>query len=447
MVMKIKGFILSAVKSGSGKTIASLSVMKALMDSGYDVIPFKSGPDFIDTSHYQYVCDISGRNLDSFFMTKDFMLWNIKDAMEEKEAKNPIIVVEGAMGLFDGYGEKGKASTAELARKLDLPVILVVDAKGMGQSVGALISGFKRWERRVKVKGVIFNNVGSERHLTLLSSMAEKVGVKTVGYLLSDEDLAIPARHLGIIMGYERKKVFDDALTKMSKNIDVKQLLSLCEDGIDIDAKRLSLKKSNKKIYIAYDKAFCFCYKENIRILNMLGDVKFFSPLTDGELKSPDFIYIPGGYPELYGKELSENKKMLNFIRDYVEGGGALLAECGGLIYLSKSLKVKDDKFSLCGVFPFEIEMGNRFYSLGYVEVETKENPLFGNTKFKGHKFHYSFISNKDIHKKKSYILKRHNKIEEEGFIYKKAVCSYVHLHFGSNVGALEKMINHNLGG
>lgn len=209
MVMKAKGVILSAIKSGSGKTIASLCLMKALRDAGFDVIPFKTGPDFIDTSHYKYISGVDGRNLDTFFMKKDFIYWNIQDAITEVNAKNPFVVIEGAMGLFDGYGEKGRGSTAELAKILDLPVILVIDAKGMAQSISALLYGFKRWDRKVKVKGVIFNKVGSENHFNILKLAIEKLGIKAIGYVKNDEKLSIGERHLGIYMGYERNKSID----------------------------------------------------------------------------------------------------------------------------------------------------------------------------------------------------------------------------------------------
>ncbi|MCX7990468.1 MAG: cobyrinate a,c-diamide synthase, partial [Proteobacteria bacterium] len=320
--MRIRGLIISAVKSGSGKTIASLSVMNLLKEAGYDVIPFKTGPDFIDTSHYKYVCGLDGRNLDTFFMKKSFILWNIMDAIKEMKAKNPFIVIEGAMGLFDGYGEKGAGSTAELAKLLNLPVVLVVDAKGMGQSVSALVAGFKGWDRKVNIAGILLNNVGSEKHFDLLKKSLEKTDARPIGYIKRDESLSIPSRHLGISMGYERDKKLDDALKSAKEGLDKKKIEDISEElnlGGEI---KISLKWSKKRIYIAFDEAFCFCYKENIRLLSEAGDVRFFSPLMDKSLDLPDFIYLPGGYPELFADKLSENKNMMGYIKDYVKNGG-----------------------------------------------------------------------------------------------------------------------------
>lgn len=439
--MNVKGLIVSAIKSGSGKTIASLCLMKILKDAGFDVIPFKTGPDFIDTSHYQYVTGVEGRNLDTFFMKKDFLYWNIKDAIREVNAKNPFVIIEGAMGLFDGYGEKGTGSTAELAKLINLPVILVVDAKGMAQSVLPLLYGFKSWDKNVKIKGVIFNKVGSESHFNLLKLSIEKLGIKAIGFIKNDEKLTINERHLGIYMGYERSGKIDLAIEEVKKNIDIRTISELAGEINTANFKEINFNKMNKKIYVAKDKAFCFCYKENLRILEMLGDVRFFSPLIDKRLENPDFIYIPGGYPELYLSELSKNVSLMSYLREYVEKGGYLLAECGGLIYLSKHIKINESIYELCNVFPFEVEMDKRFRSLGYVKVETENNPLFGRTYLKGHRFHYSFISKSEKDVVKTYKVIRNGNIEYEGYTYKNAVASYVHIHFGSNMGAIKKMI------
>lgn len=438
--MKIKGLIISAIKSGSGKTIASLSVMKLLKDCGYDVIPFKVGPDFIDPSHYRYICGVDGRNLDTFFMEKDFIAWNIGDAIKESNAKNPIVVIEGVMGLFDGYGEEGRGSTAELAKLLGFPVVLVIDAKGMSQSLAPLIYGFKNWDREVSIGGVILNRIGSENHYNFLKEMINRLQVEPLGYIKRDDGLSLGERHLGIVMGHERKEGLDQSLLEASKGLDINALEKIMSKPIEINPKEILLTKTDKRIYIARDEAFSFCYKENIRILEMLGDVSFFSPLRDGSLKDPYFVYLPGGYPELYLEELSKNKKMMDYLRDYVDGGGYLLGECGGFIYLSKGLKVDKEEKELCGIFPFYIEMAKSYSSLGYVEVETKDNPLFGSKKFKGHRFHYSFISKEEGDMKRSYRLKRHNQVMEEGYTYKNAVGSYVHLHFGSNIEAIQDL-------
>ncbi len=445
--MNVKGIVISAVKSGSGKTTAALAVMRALKKIGFQPVPFKVGPDFIDPSHYKAVCGISGRNLDSFMMEKDFMRWNILDAVSEAGGKNNFLVLEGVMGLFDGYGEDGRGSTAEIAKILKLPVVLVVDVKGMGQSLQALIHGFKSFDKKINLAGVILNNVGSERHEKLLSSLIKKSGLKLVGVIKKDEQLKIEERHLGIKMGYEVGEDTLKAIDRASEGINIRALLETAEKGADIDSKRLSFKKSDIRIYIARDEAFSFCYRENIRVLESLGEVRFFSPIRDKKLEAPDFIYLPGGYPELFGEGLSDNRSMMSCIKDHVERGGFLLAECGGFIYLCKTLNTDGKLFNFCGVFPFEMEMGTRYSSLGYVEVEAENNPIFGSSKLKGHRFHYSYIKNPDLSVQKTYLLKRYDEILKEGYTYKNAVGSYVHLHFGSNISAIKVALKTLSGG
>ncbi len=443
----MNGIVISAIKSGSGKTTAALAVMKALKDKGFDPIPFKVGPDFIDPSHYKAVCGVDGRNIDSFMMKRDFIRWNIADALSEANAKKPFLVAEGVMGLFDGYGEKGAGSTAEIAKLLNLAVILVIDVKGMGQSVLPIINGFMSYDKDLNLAGVILNNAGSERHVNILKTQIKKAGIKLIGAIKKEEGLKIKERHLGIIMGHELSKDTIKAISAAAEGINIDNLLAISRWNDVFLPKPLSLKRTDKKIYIAQDEAFSFCYRENIRVLESIGDVSFFSPLRDNNLSDASFIYLPGGYPELYAEQLSSNKHMMAYLKDYVKGGGYLLAECGGFIYLSRTLKCEEKLYNFCGIFPFDMEMGKTYSSLGYVIADTINNPIWGNSKLKGHRFHYSYIKNEQAPVEKTYLLKRHGQITYEGYSYKNATGSYVHLHFGSNINAVKKAFKNIFGG
>lgn len=443
MSSNIRGVIVAATKSGSGKTIAALAIMKLLTEKGLKVAPFKIGPDFIDTSHYERVCNTKGRNLDSYMMSEEFICWNLSEALKDRD----VAVIEGVMGLFDGYGEEAKGSTAELAKQLKLPVIIIIDAKGMSQSILPIIHGLVNWDKSVSIMGVILNRVNSEKHYYFLKERIEKLGVKCFGYIPTISELNVAERHLGLHMGYEQDKKIEAGLTKVQKFLDEKRLLQLIEHSVKkIEPKTIETeRKIPLNIAVAKDEAFCFLYEENIELYKLNGAfIHYFSPLRDEEVGKPDFVYIPGGYPELYMQELSKNAKTKVSIIDFVEKGGHLLAECGGLIYLSKELIFEEKKYKGLNLLPFQIEMGKRFSSLGYVDVVTQEgNPLFDNsTNLKGHRFHYSYIKEGKEYLKCSYIVRRAGIEEKEGFTYKNLLASYVHLHFGSNVSAVGQMLS-----
>ncbi len=440
----VKGIIIAAPKSGTGKTITTLAIMKMLTERGIKVAPFKIGPDFIDTSHYEYICGVPGRNLDSFMMEDMFLKWNIKRGFEGRDC----MIIEGVMGLFDGYGDEARGSTAEIAKKLKLPVILVIDAKGSSQSILPLIYGFISWDRDVLVHGVILNRINSLDHYNSLRNKIENMGIKCLGFIPNLNHLSIGERHLGLKMGFERSDELDRGLKLVQKHLDFQKIVSLIESsGIKLIESGLPKERDYPiDIYIAKDKAFSFLYQEHIDLLKYYGaKIHFFSPLEDNDIGQPDLLYIPGGYPELYAEELSNNSVLIESLNKLSQKGTYILAECGGLIYLSSDI-IKDEKsYKMTGILPFTIKMDNKLHNLGYVDVVIKEgNPLFEEGDiFKGHRFHYSCIIDDnycDI--KKTYLLKRKNKEYEEGYTMRNCIASYVHLSFGSNVSGFLKMMD-----
>lgn len=443
MYAEVKGIIVAATRSGSGKTIAALALMKFFRERGLEVAPFKTGPDFIDTSHYELVCGSKGRNLDTFMMTEEFLNYNLCKAMVGKD----VAVIEGVMGLFDGYGDDAKGSTAELARKLNLPILLLVDAKGMSQSIVPLIHGFLNWDKSVSIIGVLLNRVNSEKQYNFLKSRIEKLGVKCFGYIPSIPELVVPERHLGIYMGHEQDKSFEEGLKKATAHLEGDRLLNLVENsGRRFNAALQIVAPTERKIKVAVakDNAFSFLYEENLELFRMNGAyIHFFSPLKDENFGEADLLYLPGGYPELYIKELSRNDAMKEAILDYVERGGFLYAECGGLIYLAKEVITNEGRYRGANILPFTIEMGKGYSALGYVDVLVeKGNPLFPQgTKLKGHRFHYSYIKAKDYEPLLTYRLQRKGAEEKEGYVYKNLLASYVHVHFGSNPNIVAKVI------
>ncbi|MCX7770398.1 MAG: cobyrinate a,c-diamide synthase [Proteobacteria bacterium] len=440
----VKGLIITAPKSGTGKTIATLAIMRMLTDKGIRVAPFKIGPDFIDTSHYNYVCGVSGRNLDSYMMEDNFLLWNVKRGLKNRDC----MIVEGVMGLFDGFGDEGRGSTAEVAKKLNLPVVLVIDAKGSSQSILPLIYGFINWDKDLKLHGVILNRVNSSEHYNTLKGKIENMGIKCLGYLPNIKELSIGERHLGLKMGFERNEKLDEGLKIVQKYLDFQKIFSLIENsGTKIEEINLPKERDYPlDIYIAKDKAFSFIYQEHIDIFNYYGTrLHFVSPIEDKEVGLPDLFYIPGGYPELYSQELSINESFIENLQELSKRGIHIFGECGGLIYLSNSIVYGDKNYKMAGIFPFTVKMEGSLKALGYVSLTVKKgNPLFEEDDvFKGHRFHYSSIDEDMFGSvQKTYLLKRKDREWEEGFTIKNTLASYVHLHFGSNIRGFVRMLD-----
>ncbi len=448
----MKAFIIASPFSGSGKTTLTMGIMAALRSMGYTVQPFKVGPDYIDPIYHRAVCGRPSYNLDTWMMGDDGVRDTFLNAMEGAD----IGVIEGVMGLFDGKdGGSGAGSTALTAKVLNIPVILVVDASKMGQSIAPLVYGYERFDREIRIIGVILNRVGSQRHLNILKCAIEDVcNTPVIGYLFKDGLISIDERHLGLSI--------EPALLKdrgMPSSVD--RLKGMVMDNVRIGSilELSRLKDSNKRasdykektsarpmtrIGIAYDEAFCFYYQENIDILRDAGaELVTFSPLHDRHL--PDELgglYIGGGYPELYARALETNTSLRVEIKGYIERGMPVYAECGGLIYLGREVvDLNGRRFDMVGIFPWNTSMDGHIVSLGYVEVEVLDGLPFlkAGDSARGHEFRYSSI---DMEEERSDIrsvyrltenssINRHNSIE--GFLYKNTLASYIHLHFASN--------------
>lgn len=444
----IKAFVIAGTHSGCGKTSVSLGLMAALARKGNTVQPFKCGPDFIDPGHHALACARDGKpvpshNLDGWMLPNTTNL----DIFNRYAAVSDISVVEGVMGLFDGIsGTSDEGSTAQIAKTLDLPVILVVDARSMARSAAAVVSGYGNFDPDVNIAGIIFNRVGSESHADLLrEAMTLVPGVPVLGCLSREENIVTPARHLGLITAQNEQP----DLTRYQR------LGDWVESGIDLDGLLQALPDTeavspfepvpeigNVTIGIARDEAFCFYYEENLRMLREAGArVVEFSPINDPRLPdSLDGLYLGGGYPELYAFELGQNTRMRRDIKEFCETGRPVYAECGGFMYLMNDIITGRGRYAMCGVFPIRAEMDERYRALGYREITTSDATLLGSTGTvgRGHEFHYSFIQ-KEAREEISAIPSvysmtgRKGAIEgPEGFLLGRTLGSYVHLHFGS---------------
>lgn len=446
----LSAFVVAGTHSGVGKTTVTLGLLAALRRRGLKVQPFKVGPDFIDPGLHQQVAGEKSYNLDGWMLTRGFNTQSFRRHCIGKE----VAVIEGVMGLFDGYdGKSERASTAEIAKWLGLPVILVVDASAMARSAAAMVLGYLRFDPRLKIIGVIFNRIGGEGHfLYLKEAMASLSGVEFFGALPQVDEIALPERHLGLVTAEEgllEQKFIRRLAHRIERHLYLDRLLRMTRLRLhSTEAREEKKVRSDVVIGVAQDKAFCFYYEDNLNLLRSAGACLVpFSPIADISLPSGvKALYLGGGYPEIYARELSRNRSMREAVRNFVESGGLVYAECGGFMYLCEALlDLEGRRFPMVGVYPFETKMLPRLKALGYREIETRRNAFFpSGMQARGHEFHYSEpIGNlaKDRCVKTIYMVSSKGEKRAEGFLYKNSLASYIHLHFGSNPAAAEGLV------
>jgi cobyrinic acid a,c-diamide synthase len=417
--------------------------MAALRRQGLKVQPFKIGPDFIDPGLHARAAGASAYNLDGWMLPRAYN----RRCFEGNVRGKDVAVVEGMMGLYDGQsGASEKGSTAEMAKWLKLPVILVVDASALARSASALLLGYRNFDRRVDLAGVVFNRIGGEGHLKFLrDAMKCLPGLVCFGGLPHDERIKIPERHLGLVTAEENffDWRFAHCLARwVERHLDLDALLRrTCAPRAPARESPSGKSKTEKiPIAVARDLAFCFYYPDNLAALEAAGArLKFFSPIRERGLPADTKgIYLGGGYPELYARKLARNRSMRTAIRRFIEAGGPVYAECGGFMYLTGALTdCAGRKHPMVGVFPFETRMLPRLRALGYREVlSTRQMFVARGEKMRGHEFHYSelrpSVGDKKIETTYSVLGTGGGRLRE-GYRYKSCLGSYVHLHFGSN--------------
>ena len=447
-----RGFVIAGPASGVGKTTVALSLMAALRKRGLIVQPFKCGPDFIDGGHQARVCGRPSRNLDGWMLSAEAN----RQIFYRNAAHADVCVVEGVMGLFDGVDGKSEAgSTAEIAKWLGLPVILVVDASSMARSAAALVRGFESFDPAMRVAGVIFNNAGGATHYRMLSdAVTMSANAVPLGYLPGDERIHIPERYLGLVTAGENL-LPDSRLSLLGElaesHIDLDHLLE-CATSIPVAADHQTERARHEstgsiRLGVARDKAFCFYYEDNLDALREAGaEIIEVSPLEDSSLPTDlDALYFGGGYPELFAKQLSENRLMLASIKRAVEEGLPIYAECGGLMYLAREIVTKEGKsFPMAGQLPIKVQMTDRLVNFGYTEVSFTSDCLVGpaGAKARGHSFHCSRIADLGS---VEYAYQARNSMtgreEPDGLRVKNVLASYIHLHFLSNPGIADAFV------
>lgn len=427
-------FLIAAPHSGAGKTTLTLAILRALTQKGLAVQPFKCGPDYLDPKLHAIAAGTESINLDRFMMDDE----HIKALYYHYGAAADIIVTEGVMGLYDG-SVKQEGSSADLALLLNIPVIMVINAKAMAYSVAAVLLGFKMLCPTLAIAGVIFNFVENESHYRILKAAAEDIGITPLGFLPHQPAIQIASRHLGLkTEGNNYEQVIDQAAAHLTKHIDLDQLLAITTSAFEI-AKPLqtALTKPQRKILVANDEAFNFTYTANIAALATLGAISYFSPLHDVLLPEADLIYLPGGYPELHLKTLSANKLLRDQLYNYHQNGGKILAECGGMMYLGQYITDEQgEQFPMTGILPVGTGMQFKKLSIGYKLVQIDGLEL------RGHEFHYSQFTG--VYQPDPAIKiwnARHEPLHLPVFKTSNLLASYFHFYFGNNIKSIESLL------
>jgi cobyrinic acid a,c-diamide synthase len=437
-------FVVAGTASGVGKTTVALALMAAFREHGYVVQPFKCGPDFLDPGHHSALCGRVARNLDTWMLDGEAN----RVIFESAACDADVAVVEGMMGLYDGVsGGNEQGSTAEIAKLLDLPVVLVLDGANSARSIAAVVKGFETFDPELRFAGIVLNGVSSDDHYRMLEVAIHKVTATPIlGRIPRDPSVTIPERHLGLHTIEEQLPRGQHAarLAEIARqHLDLRPLLAASSSYSSAkNQTRVNTLFSTKppvRVGVARDKAFSFYYQDNFDLLCEHGaECVFFSPLLDSRLPSNlDALYLGGGYPELYADTLSGNQRMSADIRSFAGSGKPIYAECGGLVYLGRSLDLLDGKESpMCGVLPLEFEMTPHLVRFGYVDIEFVADCLLGGkgTILRGHSFHCSRLrspSNLPKVYQLHYSLSRQT--EAEGFVYKNVLASYIHLNFRGN--------------
>lgn len=398
MKSKAARIMISAAGSNSGKTTLTTALLKAISLSGKQVSSFKAGPDYIDPMFHSQVVKVHSGNLDMFMLGKN----NCRYLLAKNSKDSYISLIEGVMGYYDGIGGNTSCSSYELARLLDCPVVLVINPEGMAVSVCALIEGFKNFRAQSNIQGIILNNVRKGMYDYYKKLIESNTSIPVFGYMPHMENCKLESRHLGLVTAQEVGKL-EDIVEELGRQaletVDLEGLFNLARSSSYIEYEEPQINYIGKtKIGIAKDKAFCFYYKDSLDVLKAMGaELVEFSPLKDKSLPEEiSGLYLGGGYPELYAKELSNNSSMLKDIREKVLGGLPSFAECGGYMYLLENFKDEEVEHKLVGVIKGSSYMTKSLKRFGYISLTSKNNNLmcgFGES-INGHEFHYSDSTN-----------------------------------------------------
>jgi cobyrinic acid a,c-diamide synthase len=428
--------VLAGATSGVGKTSITCAIIYALQKQGFSVQPFKVGPDYIDPSYLSSISKHETFNLDVWLMGGNQLLESFIS-----NSKSDVSIIEGVMGYYDGFGgDSNYASTQHVASITKSPVILILDASKTARSIAATALGFQKFHKNSRISGIILNKIGSKKHEIVCRQALEKTKLPILGIIYKNSELNFESRHLGLIPIEEKNiKLRIEKTSKIiSDSLDIEKIIQIMKDPILLPKKsKFIINKYKTTIAVALDNSFNFYYHENLNALRREGaNLKFFSPTHDKQLPISNGIYIGGGFPEILGNSLEKNHAMRKAIKKLSEQNIPIYAECGGLMYLTKSINYDNKKFKMVGLFDAETKMTKRM-KLNYTKGRMISKNIISNKihNLRGHEFHYSELDNVSSDSKFTYELDIGEGIKnrKDGMIQYNTLASYGHLYFDSS--------------
>lgn len=448
---QIPRLIIAGTHSGVGKTTIVTGLLAALKQQGLTVQSYKVGPDYIDPGYHQLASGKVAHNLDTWLLPTE----KIVPIFTKTAVGNDIVIVEGVMGLYDG-GREGVSSTAAIAKLLKAPVVLVIDAKSMGESAAAIALGFKMYDPEVNVVGVIINRLGSKNHEKMVTEALERIDIPVLGCLYRNEVLTMPERHLGLtpVTEYRGDTMLVALCEQITKQVDLEGMIALAQAAPTLVTEEecsSSLDKTvaHVRIGVAQDEAFSFYYPESLEVLTMLGaEIVPFSPLHDEKLPDVDGLLFGGGFPEMFASELTENLDMRQAIQHACAHGMPVYAECGGFMYLTdKMIDFDGLEYDMVGIIPASCSMQSKLQTVGYVEATALTDNVLctAGECLRGHEFHFSVMNRDESVENFPWAFEfkkaRTGAIYPGGYGAGNVLASYLHMHFAGNERGAERFI------
>lgn len=428
-------FLISSTGPGSGKTIFAMGLAYVLRKNRMKVQSYKCGPETTDIQLLTLASDYEAVNLDAWLNTYT----SLQHIYNKYGEKADVCIVEGHGALYDGY-KRMQGSSAEIAKILNIPVVLIVNARIAGYSIASTIYGFKHFHPQTRIAGVIFNQITSTAHYAYLKEACSDVGVNCLGYLPWNASFKLPAKHSAVTLA--TKRILDSQIAQIAecieKYVDVGRLLNSCSRNFpcqytlpyssDIESEFILPSTRPMKIAVAKDPAFNFIYKENLVRLAREGNITYFSPVYGTDLPEADFIYLPGGYPELFARQLHRRHKLMEALKDYAEKGGKIFAECGGMVFLGRSLTAKagGTAYQMSGVLPLDFTTTNSKTYFGYRKL------AYNGVELRGYESHYSTIESVDGSLAVAHATNlKGTPVDMPLYRYKNVIASYGHWYWG----------------
>jgi cobyrinic acid a,c-diamide synthase len=443
--------VIAGERSGVGKTTVTLALLAALRHRGQVVQSFKVGPDYIDPMFHSYITGRPCRNLDPVLTSEGY----VRNCFAQNGQTADCVLIEGVMGLFDGAsGTDDTASTAHIARLLNCPVLLILNCSSTSRSIAAIAHGYRTFDPRIKIAGVILNRVGSERHLELLTQALEPLHLPILGVLRRQADITLPDRHLGLVPTAELHQL-DTIIERLAyvgeTGFDWENLLPLLSDkpiATDCGENVIEPQGLNVRLAIAQDEAFSFYYADNLDILRWLGaELIPWSPLRDRALPPAIHgLYFGGGFPEMFAAQLADNQPVRGAVKAATQSGMPTYAECGGLMYLCDHIEdFAQNSYEMVGILPTTAQMGQRL-TLGYRQATAQQDSclVHKGDRIWGHEFHRSTLASES--KQPLFVLQGYEtqrSFPPEGWRIHQVHASYVHLHFGAQSSLAQRFLEH----